>query len=100
MQRSCLFVRRQTYANQLFVIASKDMLVGKPRMRPADAAALGKLIDRWFEQMCATYFFVALRRQLGDNQITALVEKKVAIAVFHEVDGAPASCRDRGFVLP
>src|SRR4029079_15713723 len=76
------------------------MFVGKRRMRPADSATLTKLIERGFQQVRSTDFFVSLWGQPGDDQITAFIEEKVTFAVFHKVNGAPASSGHCGFVFP
>src|SRR3954462_992942 len=98
--RSFSFLRGQIYADQFFVIASKYVLIGKRRVRPANAAALWELVFRWFEQLCPADLFITPGRKLRDDQFPSFVEEKVTIAILDEMDRAPARARNSGGVFP
>src|SRR5437763_1911640 len=99
MSRDLSFSRK-VHAHDFFVIPGKNVPVGKRRMRPADAAPLAKLVLRWVQELCPADLVVAVRRELGDDQLAPLIEQKVAIAVLHEMDGAPAGRWNGRLVLP
>src|SRR3954462_12096705 len=74
---------RKTYAHHLFVVACEDVFIRKGRMRPAHAAALRQLTGRRLEQFRAADLVIATGREARDNQIAALIEEEVTIAVLH-----------------
>src|SRR5262245_59338306 len=82
---SCtLRLLRQTRADQLLVVPREDVLVRESRMRPADAAALPQLIQRRLQQLGSADLFETLRRELADQQLSALVQQEVPLAVLNE----------------
>src|SRR5262245_45340217 len=72
---------RQGHANQFLVGAGVDTAVGAGGVTP-DHVPAGRRAGP-LEHLPAAHFFVALRRQLGDDQLPQVVEQEEAVAVLH-----------------
>src|SRR6476661_5241161 len=79
-QFTAFLLLRQRIAHDLAIVAGEDAAIREGRMRPDDAAALraGHAVGR-LEDLRAVDLLVALRGQLGDDQLAVLVEEEKAI---------------------
>src|SRR5205823_13273207 len=59
----------ETGADKLLIVTSKDVLIGKRGVRPANTAALGKLVRRRRQELRSADLSVALRRRLGGDAL-------------------------------
>src|SRR5260221_1864702 len=75
-------LRRQRYAHDLLVVPRIDAAIGERRVRPDDLPAAPIL--RRIEQVRSADFFVAFRRETGQDQVAQIVAQEKAVGVRHE----------------
>src|SRR5262249_7084664 len=79
--------------DNLLIVADEHALVGECGMYPdygAHPVCARRHLVRWFDHMRPADLVVALRRQLGDDEIAFLIEDEESIALWDQEGIAPA----------
>src|SRR5262245_25802050 len=78
-------IRGERQAEDFLVVTDKHTLPRERRVRPDDVPAARRLSR--LQEMSAVDFPVALRRQLGQDQVALVVEDYKAIPLWHHEGG-------------